>query len=597
VAVTATAPLQAQLAQPRPTEKILLVPLLVTAAADSVVSVRAIDVARERVDKLARSKVIVIPKQKICEALGASGFPCDGLIDDQQARQLARFLDADAYSVGTLTRDGAALAARIRVLDIGGSGFAFAFMARDTDAVATGGNGGSAGRGADALGEAIAQRLATVIRAGERARECDQLRQRGDWSRALEAARKALEIEPALPAAHLCTATVYEAQRLPPDSIIAASRRALTGDSLSTRALETIARQYQIKGDTAAAFHAFEHLVEIDPGNKAIALGLAAQYQLRRDYERAERVLRALRERLPGDAQVSERLYQLCLDGARWRCVLEFVAQRVERDTALLADTAMLKVAIGAAQQAPDTSALDRFTLAALRHYPADVAFLKARVAALEWTGRPDSAVAVIRRVLELQPGDVAAALSAAKVIVEHAAYDTVGARNDSLVLQQRRAEFADRIETARSFLAPAVGSPDTAVRLNAAVLMLTAGSRLAQAQAYDRAYPWLDSVLALTAPATPADTVGPRHQIRVNGSFWYAVASTVTLRSALQEVIDKKSCALAAQVARRMRITREAARVGRRVHEPTMRQMLGILDRYDTPMRQVKEAYKCTGF
>jgi len=586
LAVIATAPVEAQLAVTLPTEKLLLVPLPVTGGADSALSVRAMDVARERLSKLVASKVIVIPKPKICEALSASGFTCDGLMDDQQARQLARFLQVDAYDVGTLSRDGSALAARIRLLDIGGSGFAYAFTVRD-------GNPG----GAEALGEAIAQRLVTVIRAGERARECEQRRQRGDFPRALESARKALEIEPSLPAAHLCTATVYEAQRQPPDSIIAAARRALAGDSLNARALETIARQYQVKGDTTEAFRMFERLVEADPGNKSVGLGLAAQYQQRRDFQGAERVLRRLVERFPGDAQVSDRLYQVCLEGGRWRCVLEFVALRVQRDSALLGDTATLKVAIGAAQQAPDTQALDRYTVAALRRYPNDPSFLKARVAALDWTGRPDSAVAVIRRLMALRPGDVAAALSAAKIIIEHAAYDTAGAGKDSVELRRRRAELADRIEAARPFLAAGRASPDTAIRLNAAVLMLTAGSKLAQAQAYDRAYPWLDSLLTLVEPRTPADTTGPRHQIRVNASFWYGIASIVSSGVPYRQMAQSKSCGEAKAFSDRLKRTRAALELGRRVHEATVIQMLAAAKQYEAAMTSVRQAFKCTNF
>ena len=586
LAIIATAPVQAQLAVTLPTEKLLLVPVPVTVGVDSSVSVRAMDVARERVDKLARFKVLVIPKPKICEALSASGFPCDGLMDDQQARQLARFLDADAYGIGILSRDGSALSAHLRVLDIGGSGFAFAFTVRD----------GSPG-GADALGEAIAQRLVTVIRAGERARECDTQRQRGQFPRALDLARKALEVEPTLPAAHLCTATVYEAQRQPPDSVIAAARRALAGDSLNAHALETLARQYQIKGDTAEAFRMFERLVEADPNNKNIGLGLAAQYQQRRDYRRAERVLRRLADRFPGDAQISERLYQVCLEGGEWRCVLEFVAHRVQRDSALLSDTATLKVAIGAAQQAPDTQALDRYTVAALRHYPNDASFLKARVAALEWTDRPDSAVAAIRRLMALRPNDVAAALSAARIMIEHAEYDTAGVGKDSVELRRRRADFADRIEVARPFLAAGVASADTAIRLNTAVLMLTAGSKLAQAQAYDRAYPWLDSLLTMVEPRTPADTAGPRHQIRVNAAFWYGIASIVSAAGPYRAMAQSHSCADAKAFNDRLKRTRAALELGRRVHEPTVIQMLAAAKQYEAAMASVRTAFKCASF
>ena len=59
--------------------------------------------------------------------LKASGYECNVLLDDVQARLLARFLNVDAYTTGTLAHNGAGLVARVRVVDIGGSGHAFLF--------------------------------------------------------------------------------------------------------------------------------------------------------------------------------------------------------------------------------------------------------------------------------------------------------------------------------------------------------------------------------------------------------------------------------------------------------------------------------------
>ncbi len=176
----------AQLAITQPTTKLLILPLVVKSPADSAVSIAAMDAARERLATMARYKVAVIPKAKLCDALKASDFSCDVLLDEAQARLLARF--------------------------------AFAFTM-------TNGNPGTPA----ALGETIAVRLNTIVRAGENARECNDKRQKGQLNSALDAARKALSIEPNLTAAHLCVATVYEAERMPPDSMIADTRPELPG--------------------------------------------------------------------------------------------------------------------------------------------------------------------------------------------------------------------------------------------------------------------------------------------------------------------------------------------------------------------------------
>ena len=152
-------------------------------------------------------------------------------------------------------------------------------------------------------------------------------------------------------------------------------------------------------------------------------------------------------------------------------------------------------------------------------------------------------------------------------------------------------------MEAARPFLAAGVASADTAIRLNTAVLMLTAGSKLAQAQAYDRAYPWLDSLLVLVEPRTPADTMGPRHQIRVNASFWYGIASIVSAGGAYRQVAQSHSCVDAKAFNDRLKQTRSALELGRRVHEPTVTQMLAAAKQYETAMVSVRRAFKCTNF
>src|SRR2546422_4447290 len=115
----AAAAAPAQLAVQQPTEKLLLLPLAAKTPTDSVTSVAVMDLAREKLAQLVRYKVMVVPKQKLCEALKASDFVCDVLLDESQANLLAKFLTVNAYTTGTFEHNGATLVARIRVRDIG----------------------------------------------------------------------------------------------------------------------------------------------------------------------------------------------------------------------------------------------------------------------------------------------------------------------------------------------------------------------------------------------------------------------------------------------------------------------------------------------
>src|SRR5204862_8194004 len=86
-----------------------------------------VEAEAEKGGQVASYKVQVIAKPKRCEALKASDYTCDVLLDETQANQLGRFLSVNAYTTGTLERSGGTVTATVRVRDIGGSGLAAPF--------------------------------------------------------------------------------------------------------------------------------------------------------------------------------------------------------------------------------------------------------------------------------------------------------------------------------------------------------------------------------------------------------------------------------------------------------------------------------------
>ncbi|MDP3909693.1 MAG: hypothetical protein Q8Q14_04830 [Gemmatimonadales bacterium] len=586
-------PASAQLSAHLPSEKLLVLPFMAEAG-DSAASIQFTDGLRDRLAQSAKRWVQVITKAKLCEALAASGFPCDGMLDDQQARQLGRFLQVHAYITGTFEREGTALSAQVRSFDIGSSGMAASFTVRDT-------NPGTPA----ALAEKIAQRLVAVIRTSEHVRECTQERQRGQFARALAAARKAIAADPNSAGAHLCVATVYEARRMSVDSVIAASERALRGDSLNTAAWENIARGWQQKGDTAKMVDAFIRQLGADARNTGKRLGVAQILRQMGEHQRAVDLINDGLAVSPGDPQLLELKQIICVEGSLHHCTLEIFVDRASADSTLLADTAFLKPAIGAAQQVGDTQALLKFTGAAVRQFPSDPTFLKARGAAFELAGLPDSALAVYRAALARDPNDVATSLLVAKTMVDRAVYDTLEARRrrearDSVGLRALQEAFAVRVDSARPYVRPGLASSDSTQRLSAAVIMLTGGSKLAQAASYDRAYSWLDTLLQVVTPRVPTDTAGPRHQVRVNASFWYGLSSVLTLNKPYQDMTKLKTtdptrCDVARGIFGRLTRTKSALQLGRRVHPPTADQMLGFVAQYERAKPQVQRAFKCS--
>lgn len=577
----------AQLAVPttQNLEKLLILPLPVEAAADSSASVAAMNLARERLAQLARYKVFVVPKAKICEALTQSGFPCDGLMSNQQATQLARALTINSYTTGVLTHRGSTLIASVRVIS-GAGGFASAFTI----------NGAAT---PPALGEAIAQRMNTIVRAGEFARACNEQRARNALTRALAEANKALAIEPNLAAAHLCVATIREVQHAPPDSSIAAARRALKGDPGNNEAWNSIATKSMVKGDTTAAFEAYDSLLSYNPADANLRKGLAQLMMQQKKYDRAEQLLRIGLELNPSDQQMRDLRKRICIEGGLNGCILDVLAQEVQADSTKLADTSTLKLGIGAAQQAADTQRFLWWTGVAVKRSPTNAPYQKLRGGAFELAGQIDSAIAHYKLALAVTPNDVATSLLIAKTIVDRAVWDTAAAgacqrRNDTLCLRRMRTPFTATIEAARPHLALGYASPDTAFRLTTAVVGLSGGSKLAQAGAYDAAYPWLDQLLTQLAFRSAADTTGPRHQVRVQGSFWFGLSSALSLGGPYQIMVKEKNCDLAKTLNDRLQRSLQAIDLGGRVAPAVAIQMRNILMQYAAQMPKVKAAFKC---
>jgi hypothetical protein len=311
---------------------------------------------------------------------------------------------------------------------------------------------------------------------------------------------------------------------------------------------------------------------------------------------------------IPADQNMLELKTRTCIEGSLWPCVVAGMKQQLQHDSALAKDTSFLNTAIGAAQSAADTQALLSFTDVALRNFPTSIRFLKARGGAFEMAGMIDSALAIYKRTLALEQGtDVSLSLLIAKTIVDHAQYDTALARQktqskDSLGLRALQQAFGARVDSARPYLHPGLVSSDSTQRLTGAVLMLTGGSKIAQAAAYDKAYIWLDTLLQVVAPRSPADTVGPRFQVRINASFWFGLSSVLTLSKPYQAVTvlkpsDPLRCEKAKAIFDRLDRTRAALTLGRRVHPPTADQMLGFVAQYEKARESVRRAFKCRNF
>jgi len=273
---------------------------------------------------------------------------------------------------------------------------------------------------------------------------------------------------------------------------------------------------------------------------------------------------------------------------------------QVQRDSTKLADSGLVKAAIGAAQQVSDTQQLLFFGHAAVKRFPKTAAFWKTLGATFDMKGQKDSSIWAYKQSLALDSNDMGSTLLVAKAIVDAAVYDTAQAgklKADTAAAHRFRNAFADRVDSAKSYVDHALTSSDSTVRFNAALIMLQAGSKIAQVGAYDRAYPWLDQLLQVVAPRTPADTVGPRKQVRVQASFWYGLSSTYSLSGPYSEMVKSKSCADAKAINDRIARTKDALVLGASISPGFVNTTLQNLGKFEAIMPQVKKQFKCRNF
>src|SRR5258708_30112093 len=212
----------------------------------------------------------------------------------------------------------------------------------------------------------------------------------------------------------------------------------------------------------------------------------------------------------------------LGVEGEQWPCVLQELRAALASDTTHQKDSTFLNTAIGAAEKANDATEQMFWAGVATKYFPKNAAYWNARGAAYDAAATvassplaaayADSALWAYRQSLTLNPSNVATSLLVAEFIVNHAPWDTLAYRvADTASKARLRTQLADRVDSATPYLKPALAAPDTSpYRLKAMLIMLTAGQKISQAQAYDRAFPWLHHPPHLEASANPACFLRP---------------------------------------------------------------------------------------
>lgn len=548
------------------TERILVLPPQPMNEADSSLAVAIGTALRDRMESKFRFDFRVIPTATICEALEASGFAC-GIVPPANAGALARFLQASGYVVGWLRPRGDSLDVQVRMVDQGRSGLAGwqqVTVARARDA--------------GDIARTVADALEDDVEAAERARQCDERRQRSDFRGARQRAEQAFEKVPNHPAAAMCMSFVAEATQAGTDSVIRYLRMATTGDSLNARAWETLGRRLQERGDTAAALSAFMNQLKADPSDLRLRLGLSAGLINRGSYAEAAELLDEALAHNPADLQILRLKERACLDGGLWACALETLNAQYEVDSSLVGDSIFYAKAFGAAQSAGDTAAMLRWSREGVDRLPNSLDMWRARASALRTAGERRTALEAYDRVLAIDSTQIGAALAAAQILL-----DTTTLVIDSTV----------PVDTTRLFRADtllqlvATQTQDQATLMNVALLYLNPGLRLVnQRIRFPLAIRLLDQAIRYDV----------QKRITTQANFFLGLALFFEMYPLAERTRVSESCDMVAQLVAHVRRTRTALETGASVAPQAANNLLQNVRTVEQQLPNYRAAFKCPG-
>lgn len=562
----ATVPVEAlaQLAVSRPEEKLLFLTLRPTDGLDTSFTLELASEVRRRLSSQMRHKLIVYSDDQICKVLEPSGYACDAILSPAEATLLASTMQASAFIIGDAWRESATPWARYRIVDVSGtSGLSGWQSVR-----------GTPGDPPDQFARTIVDSLENEVEAAERARECLDRRNRGDFDDAMERAQRAFRIYPNHPTAAICAWYASEQLHQPLDSQVQYLRRAVRGDSLNARNWERLGRQLRQKGDTLEALDAFRHQTLLQPNDRELRVAVIAGAVGLREYDVAVDLANSWIDSHPADSAMVEIKLSACVNGEMWRCALETHAAMAQRDTSLLSDSTFYQQMIGYTQALGDTHAQMTWTQRAVERFPDSPAFLRARVSAFAGSGMTDSLIVYYDRLLAMDSTDVRAALAGAELLLGEMQIDTSVAPLDTAALMKGVA-YLNALTAA---------TQDSTVLTRAAVLYYSRGSELVRMQLM------IPTAVEMLERALASDV---RHVLTENANFFLAYGLVLQIFQLDPQVVESKSCAMVDEEAELIAKGLEAVQIGINV-APAAQQFRENLQSMRDRIPALRQSFSC---
>jgi predicted Zn-dependent protease len=283
-------------------------------------------------DDIPLKTLFVIPKKYVCQQLEASGFSCDSTPDPITSKLLATALRADEYLEGTVTKtaDGYKLATRM-VLTRDNS------MVQPLPIVE--------GRKLGDLASSVSKALQEARKQLADERKCELAIRDGKPQDAATAAKAAIAAYPQSTIGRVCLANAYLALKLPADSIIGVTSKAIEIEPRLKPALALAAEAYKAKFDQTKDSTALDKAVDTwagmlaaDPKNTRLVQDVTEKIASTGKAARAKPIIVKAVEENPGDPSLI-RLKWLILQATKDYAEAAQTGEEMVRSDTSAADT------------------------------------------------------------------------------------------------------------------------------------------------------------------------------------------------------------------------------------------------------------------
>jgi tetratricopeptide (TPR) repeat protein len=475
---------------PRPDTPRLVVQVF--GSTDKVAGPAASDALRERLISAFPSRVLwVFSKEEVVGFIEQSGYPTTEQLGRNDEATLAKFLRADEYIRGNVTKNGEVYRVTAQLVLTRDAGLTQPLPAVED-------------RRADRAAAGLVKAIQDARKQLDNEKRCRDLATQDKLAEAVAVADAGIAEYPNATLVRYCKINVLVRRKAPSADLLAAANEILAIDPNSKVALSIAADAQKEAGNTDAANELLVRLLATDPTNASLATQVVDALAASRKYDMAKKIVDEAVVNNPGDIGLIRLQFLIQASSGEYKAAIKTGEEMVQMDTSLADAPYFVRMAaLYAADSQPQkaSEAAARGT----QKFPNNAELWQLHAQTLRAAGQLQQSIASATRALEIdpkiaggwmqiavsyndlkQPDSAFAALQKARAAGDNA--DQIATYAVAFGNRQFQAAVADSSKTVASFEKPLpllhladTLATDAAVKGNAKLLIGVANYYMAQ--------------------------------------------------------------------------------------------------------------------